>query len=44
MASKGVEEVDAGKQMKFQAMKEVLRFLGQSFEGCAPRTDTPRKS
>jgi hypothetical protein len=34
-----VEEVAAGKQMKFQAMKELLRFLGQSFEGrSAPRT------
>jgi hypothetical protein len=44
MASKGVEEVDAGRQMKFQAMKELLRFLGQSFEEGLRREQTHRGS
>ena len=37
-----VEEVDSGKELKFQSSTELLRFLGEHFQ--AASEDTPEKN
>ena len=34
-----IEEVDSGKEMKFQSSTELLRFLGERFQAILVETD-----